>query len=456
MTITIKKNFQTDLDVLLPHTMTSEDFFALAEKRKRDAAGSGVIEWGQQRTAIGSGYEVISEGLYSRINTALVDSFLMSRETETDGSISRTRWPLFNVNGISTRIDILNRDIGFNDRVRISFPPAPDGTVTYDSATGDVVQHASSAIAFASETATNKVVISRQDYVFLEVWHELVSDKDIVVPLGNVQYGATDYEGITLVGLNTIGVAQGYSAFGNWDTATQGNGSQWSTLSDGDKVKYLQDEENNIYWDEEVQDFIQVRYRIRTIAGAGNGDWVSVAYTGGTSSNTNSMGFTQVGTDWVRAKGQQETITSDLGDIPAGTPFFSAFENTAVTSLFDSMIGTHYATDGLNSATQTGYKGQCFAVNIAFVQRLNTGIYEPSYNPMGTDKVTGDLFWYESPTTVDDTGAAFLPANKLGQGNIGNNSGRTDGQFYDPIYAAYVQDLRMSSLVRAKDEIREE
>ena len=62
------------------------------------------------------------------------------------------------------------------------------------------------------------VITSRQDLSFVECWHEDCSEKGVILPLGNSQYGANTYNGITLSLLTDLGVAQGYSAFGEFDT----------------------------------------------------------------------------------------------------------------------------------------------------------------------------------------------------------------------------------------------
>ena len=50
-------------------------------------------------------------------------------------------------------------------------------------------------------------------------WHELVTEKDVVFPYGNVQYGATTYKApdgtvFDTTPITDLGIAQGYSAFG--------------------------------------------------------------------------------------------------------------------------------------------------------------------------------------------------------------------------------------------------
>ncbi|TMO92868.1 hypothetical protein CWC11_22045, partial [Pseudoalteromonas sp. S3178] len=92
--------------------------------------------------------------------------------------------------------------------------------------------------SFQVLTSTESVITSRKDLVFLETWHEKISDKDVVYPLGNVQYGGTTFDGMPL-DLSPSGIAQGYSAFGEWDTVTTGRGHKWTTLTDTQKKKFI-------------------------------------------------------------------------------------------------------------------------------------------------------------------------------------------------------------------------
>ena len=48
---------------------------------------------------------------------------------------------------------------------------------------------ATSDLAFASETATNKVITSRQDYAFIESFHEAITDDHAISVHGSGEYG---------------------------------------------------------------------------------------------------------------------------------------------------------------------------------------------------------------------------------------------------------------------------
>ena len=243
-------------------------FFALAEQRKRESAGSGFAEWGnhvhEKKSAY---YDHINEGLYVRspqfLDGDYTNSLLFGRQGSLGEGVSLTESPLVNVNGYEISVsDVLN--LSSNNFIKL--PSAPDGL---DKSDGTRYIDLAAAIIDGG-TSLSHSVLSRQDFVFLEVWHEKISEKDIVVPLGNVQYGGTSLYGIGMNPLSTYGVPQGYSAFGHWDTNTEGRGRQWSTIDAASKTLFIQDHQNNIYSDN--GELIQVRYRIRVVKGLGD-DW---------------------------------------------------------------------------------------------------------------------------------------------------------------------------------------
>ena len=427
--------------------MSKADFFALAEKRKADSAGSGFAEWGK---AHNSGYDYINEGMYTRrqvnVHSTLSKALHLGR---IDGSvgISRTDGAMANING--TLQSILPTSAS---SLYVNFPDAPDGTKTYDSATGSVVTHASPAEAFEGDTTngdfrngstgwnlssevavtggklvytnitgtrninssnlpvtsdsstlytvqvyvvvnagelrvqfgggggasnattqifetglytvtssfdqgilylqgitgfdgevhsvsllpvTESVVTSRQDLVFLESFHEKISDKDVVYPLGNVQYGATSWESISL---STSVVAQGYSAFGEWDTSTTGRGVVWSTLSEANKAKFIKDPENNIYLED--GELIQVRYRVRVIEGLGD-EWLNVD-----TQSSASYAVLYTGQGYVKPKGKLTNLTADLAGYnlnESGAYFGKAEPDIGIISHGNYQEGTLYA-----------------------------------------------------------------------------------------------------------------
>lgn len=166
-----------------------------------------------------------------------------------------TDYPIAYVNGVALHIKSIMDSSG--ESSIITLPDAPDGLDKADG-TGRFTDIASAIVAGGNYLTSS--VIARKDFAFLECWHEKISDKDVVYPLGSTQYGVGIWSGISLS--NTV-EPQGYSAFGVWDTETRGYGVTWSTLSKASKTKFVQDHENNIYSDN--GELTQVRYRIRVI-----------------------------------------------------------------------------------------------------------------------------------------------------------------------------------------------
>ncbi|TMO70047.1 hypothetical protein, partial [Pseudoalteromonas aurantia] len=516
-----------------PHVMSKAQFDALRELRKQQYAGSGFVEWGKH-IEVNNVHEAINEGFYSHINTS--DILGMARVNDGVGK-SRSFYPVTIVDGIKHKIDRVASDSSqvFN-RTKIQFPPAPDGTKTYDSATGVVTEYASAAEAFnerkyttpivepsfvswdaatntaifsatspngpdfstgkstgavkliavveSSEnsiielrdvtnpngsaplitsktlsageatsieaeytatttgvyfrvptpqvgqtlkihsfqvlTSTESVITSRKDLVFLETWHEKISDKDVVYPLGNVQYGGTTFYAMTMDS-SPAGIAQGYSAFGEWDTAKTGRGHQWTTLTDTQKKKFIDNPENNIYYDSEADELIQVRYRIRVVEGSG-ADWDGYR----AADNTGTMRYSanrHIKPWGFNADGHTR------GDYLSGDYFF--FVNKEHWESFD---GSQSGSFGVRQQEAPYYSERgCNAVPIALVQRMNQGAYHPTYNPMGcvlVDNIADDNhgFWYESTVNpLYSTSDAFTKKSKVARsGAITGVSGRQD------------------------------
>ena len=438
--------------------MTKAEFFARMEENK---GYSGFKHWGKHNNYASS----VNEGLWNSDYNAIFQSSLWMGKEDGSTGISETTHPVAVVNGATLAIkQVVSASTDYN---QIKLPDAPDGTKTYDSATGIVTQHASAAEAFEAETATNTVITSRKDLVLLESWHEVLDNK--VSPLGNVQYGASTWEGIALS--NNVS-PQGYAAFGEWDTVTKGYEAVWSSLTPSQQSKFIQDPLNNIYSDNGV--LIQVKYRIRVIEGLGD-SWRMV----GNDAHNTAIRFS----DELRVKprGKQPSILGgDLDGWGAVTGersygwfvgkdsserTLTAEKEGNIKGLY-SALTTNSAGTGLGTLSADdfyGYKGECHLIQIGLVQRRNIGGHDKSLNPNGTskfwnsDNTTAAAYTWEhasakKPNSMADCFAIGNPnASGIfvnsGQGKIGTgDSGRPNGSgYHDAIYASDVQDLRMSS-----------
>lgn len=417
------------------NAITKADFFARVEQRKRDNAGSGFLEWGKH--FLGAGYEAVNEGIWTTAATATNQAnLLFMGQTGNNLGVSRTDEPLVLVNGVQHKIDLTAGGLGTARNI-VRFPYAPDGTKTYDTATGLVTQHVNSASAFASETSTNKVITSRKDLVFLESWHEAIEDKNQVYYLGNVQFNGTNPYGVAQATRN-----DGYTRFGEWDNTTTGNYCDWSAMTDAEKLLFIDDPENNIYYDSETGQFIQVRYRIRVVEGVGD-DWeqVSPFVRKGDSLYTfmNYNDFKR-----PRTRGSATTFTDYTDSV-------DCFGNEILNPVWDGEDKGLYGFRKNSGNAIRAHNNLGFALPIALVQRLNQGAYHPVYNPQGCAKfndpdAAGRNLWYESLTTrtINSTSDCFT--NYSGGAISDNVTGRTDQyDYHDAIYAGLVEDLRLNA-----------
>ena len=295
--------------------------------------------------------------------------------------------------------------------------------------------------------------VSSQDLVFLETWHEDVSEKDIVYPYGNIQYRGGDVDGLSGIADGAFAGADTYSLFGNWQDAGSlvGKGYVWSQLSEDDKIKFAGNPDNNVY--KYGDKWIQVRYRIRVVKGLGS-EWKNI------NKFNKFVGGSAVYSIWpyyVRFKTKNTTINYDLGP-----------DNGHIL----------YTGTNINPSYQIGVYGRHgeMAMPIAIVQRRNSGIYHPVYNPEGCATVydAGSKEWWEtsiigslsdcfdlSKIAAKDSDGNIVAANDANAVNISGTivckiSGRPDGLYADEINERDVEDLRMSAHKKPYKQILDE
>lgn len=282
----------------------------------------------------------------------------------------------------------------------IKVPPAPDGTKTYNSASGVVTTHADSTAAFASETDDIKVITSRQDLHFAETFEEKVTDKDIVVVGSDVQSEITTYKGISTELMTTLGIGQGYSALGEWDTTTEGRAIRWSTLTEAQKEAIITDPTNNIYYDAETDEYVQARYRMRVEEGKGDFTDFERQITGDVGLMKNETN-NSVGIALIQRLNQG-----------AYHPVFNSEGCRSWLNNADADWKWYENKGGINSTSQ------CF--NRGYLSLPSAGY-------------------------------------RFDSGNIGNLSGRTDQyEYYDAIYKGQVKDLRLNANILEVNQARED
>lgn len=435
------------------------DFLSVAESNKRKFAGSGFVEWGKHQII---GADVINEGMCVLKGTSTwgTTNFYLQLGAYTAGIYgagdSLTPYPVINVDGALIQV---TREANANShRTRIALPAAPDGLDKKDG-TGRFADF-TAAIA-AGGTALFQSVIDRQDLVGIEVWHERIDTNDAVYPFGNVQFGSATWNGVTLS--NSV-VAQSYSAFGEWDASTTGYGAKWSTLSEGNRVKFINDPANNIYRDSESGALIQVRYRVRSIAGLGP-EWENTE-----TSSANLLRFAN--NLALRVRGQSTDSKDNCYNASNSNRVTWGGKN-ASNLITDNGFGS-YSPSKFSSGDPDniyyGYKGKCYFMPIALVSRRNQGAYHPNLNPNGTKYIfsstietnydkwhTSGKAWVKSISDCFDFGGypntGFAHKVFVGGGEIASAiSSRPDGKFYDAVYSGDVKDLRISARRYSKQD----
>lgn len=559
---------------LITATPSKADFFARAEQRKKETAGSGMLEHGKIWIGAENSKLSVNEGLWNTGTNGYQQTIRVGRDALASGSVgnSKTGEASILLDGIKHRLyGLAGNPASGDDYGVLKFPPAPDGSKTYDSATGIVTQHTSANEAFeglftngdfrnglsnwsldsaSSVVVTNgvleitrnsagegdveqlvsvaagtyrfefhgvvtdspnayiilvgsldgvlgqtaavptgvqgkgksiiyevsisesqyinvilrpgdvgtvlkisscsampsseEVITSRRDLVLFENWHEDIEQKDRVHYLGLVQSGVI--RPYAEVAKDTIARNDGYTRFGVWDTSTIGREYIWSELTTDEKLAFINDPENNIYYDATTRKFIQVKARARVIEGLGD-NWTEVNYRDlavstdlryDSASRINQRGALTNGTDYTN-----NSIYGDSrhSDIESGTPQ-GAFRLRK--SRRDDSIA---------------YGGHSSIMPVLLASRLNKGGYHPVYNKLGTrlwvnDSGAGAFKWTQVGDNVNSPYQCFSNWHTNGaqpwtsDGRHGDvtsgESGRNDQYLYhDAVYAGMCEDLRL-------------
>lgn len=409
------------------------DMWGMIQENQDKYAASGFVHYGTHYISADARWQPINEGLWTGLN---IPDILWMGAGQTGGGTSKTNFARTTIAGFSSDL----YGIGYADassHTRIKFPQAPDGTVTYDSATGAVVKHADAATAFASETEANKVVTQRVDVFGGEFWLEEVSQANpFVYAKGCIQTQVAAMNGIaTSVSNRPVTY---YAAF-KGDTGSKGKGINFFALTDAQKLAIVSDASNNLFLLDNGK-LVQWRMRQRTIAGAGNGDWLNTD-----SVNAGGLGFAS--SVQVAAQGSKNST--------------NAFADVAHYVEHYSDVAAHKNNVGVfvqrSSIHDVSINQLCFFHVWGNVPRLNQGAYHPSFNDRGTRQYGfgggSGKFWYNTGVAINVVADCFAYGTKvdLGSGDIANGPalvGRPDDRFYDAIYASGqggVSDDRLSA-----------
>jgi len=456
----VNRNFLA-VDVLSA-AMSQAQFEAIRAQNNEEFAASGFVHFGKHGG--GSGDVTVNQGLY--INPALVNLFRLGRPVvQSPVGLSKYDLPILNVAGITFYLDA--KQDAYSGAL-IKFPQAPDGKTTYNKSTGVITNHATVAAAFnaqAAEPTNVEVVTDRVDMWGFEAWLEEVSTTNpYVYPNGLIQSQAT-----TMDGVNTSASARPvtYYAVFDGDTGSKGKGLNFFALTDAQKKKVLANPKNNLYYLDDGR-LVQWRLRQRTIAGAGNGDWVGIESSKSSTCRWGTGAALQV----QGSKSLPNNNSSLAADFDGGKGIYAPANTSGfIWKPINTNFGVYQHISDYPSGTQNtpSVNGECYFLVCGTVNRLNQGAYHPSFNPSGTAtwRSAQQPYWPCSWDNRDSrTKLSGEPTNKAscftatlgtsgngGFGNIGtapwDGYNHPDKRFYDAIYAdgqgGVCRDMRYSA-----------
>ena len=464
--VTVKTAKQLELDVKAvqpyPWAIRKVEFEARRQQNLEKYAASGFVHKGLHN-AHSDFINPVGSGLFTREHSLTTNSLFIgcSSSVATAQGDSAQSFSKTNIAGVLTELftaDSLLPDYG----IQIKLPPAEDGTRTYDTATVISVRHATPALAFAAETATNKVVTDRVDMWGFESYLREISDSDpFVYANGLIQSRATSINGVTTTDDNVRPIT--YFAWYEGDDSSRGRGVNWQNATESQRIAIASDPKNNIYFNDATGNFEQWCVRGRSFAGLGNGDWL----------NINSATLSRSYPDYIFAYGEKVSSRVSVQgnqDSPVqGDPFYTATSDKGYNSKHPHK-GV-YSVGHTNGGHGDGFGigGNCYFLVCGTLNRLNQGAYHPSFNPFGASKftrldgMTAELFWSNSIPNVTSKAQCFNfgsgypvsggsvtePTVYVERGRIGGISGRPDGRYYDAIYASgaggVCRDMRYSA-----------
>lgn len=297
------------------------------------------------------------------------------------------------------------------------------------------------------------VVLERKDLVFIEVWHEDISETGFIFPCGNVQFASESFNGIATVPFDhvfftnldgeNIVVPNGHVTYaqayqkGNivynyyenemFESISDENrkyidstfvedqgvsfGWRLSSLSEADKKIIFDNPDNNLYFDGDK--IIQIRYRTR-IAGLN----LFENYFKGTSEYMSKglkfQGKSPViGRTIVKEIGEQTTSDGDDAGKPITKVFNLSYGGNLIIAdsknsllykegkLFDDALFT------VEEKTDLSYNGYVYAIPVAIVNRRNQGVYHPEFNTNGTSFFINGIYVSEDKEDFADDISGF-------------------------------------------------
>jgi len=309
----------------------------------------------------------------------------------------------------------INGDVAYFDNISVKLAEPVLAIMHRDVEVGDIIKR---------WDAVSESEISRQDFAFIETWHELVSEKGIVYPKGNVQWHANNVDGLNGIVEGSFEGYDGYSLFGMWqDKGTIiGKGYIWNNLSTDDKLKFASNPENNLYMTD--NGIVQVRYRVRTIPGFGN-NWYNAGTNSWLLSYKNGSKYYEVSPQGKRS------ITMSGSDIGiSGWHYYISYED----------IPGLYSTNRGRLTSSLGYTKSGNGLPLMLVQRRNKGAFHSIYNNSGTARFSDNKKWFE--TSIDVNSKLDCFTNKLDIIPGVDESGAPENYYAQGINLEDIKDLR--------------
>lgn len=384
----------------------------MREQNHNQFAASGNVHFGKGITPSSLAIN-INEGLYSYTGSDTAPNVLfMGRKLSPVGT-SETDFPVFNTAGFVSKVTGINTTSSASDSF-IKFPEAPNGTVTYNTSTGEVIQHADASTAFALQDSDSnvEVVINRVDVFGMESYlEEITQTNPYIYPYGCIQSQATTMNGIATERSNRPDT---YYAVYDGDTTSAGLGVNFYALTHSQKKTVVSDKDNNIFMLNDGR-LVQWRMRQRTVVGLRNGEWDNY-------DPNKERDFYPTVLHAVLAQGHADSVepyglNSDL------LKYGAYYRNKQERGVFQIRTLAN---------TPAAVTGECYFHVWGVVPRLNQGVKHWSFNDMGSAKAT-DGFGYQS-ALINSTLDCFL--NAVDGSIAGADSGRGDGKFHDAIYSS--------------------
>jgi len=279
--------------------------------------------------------------------------------------------------------------------------------------------------------------VTRKDFVFIEKWHELISERDVVFPYGNVQYNSKDVNKVQkLKTADWYDDYDMYSLHGFWQEPGTiiAKGYRWSELTQEEQLMLAEDPYNNIY--NSKDGLVQVRYRIRVIKSKGQ---ISPYKEYKAIGSLTAWSVYQDEYDVIKPLGKR----SSYNDFHYANGAFIYWNGQSNSGYFNNG-GSYEDPDNYTYGSIPNSQPSTYTATPLFeVQRLNKGAYHPSYNPNGCATFSDGNKWYNTTDSANNIVDCF---NNKANGNVASGiSGRPDGLLYNLINYRNVKDMRTSA-----------